>query len=383
MNRILLSVPHLGALEERLVAEAFRSNWVSTVGPHITAFEQEFEKRLGLPSLAVSSGTAAIHLGLRLLGVGPGDEVFCQDLTFVASANPIRYQGATPVFIDSDYETWNIDPEILAKALRRKATYNRLPKAVIVVHLFGQCAAMDKIANVCGEFGVPILEDSAEALGATYQGQTAGTFGEVGVFSFNGNKIITTSGGGMLVSANREWIEKARYLATQARNPGVAYQHSDLGYNYRLSNVLAAIGRGQLQMLELRIAQRCAIAFRYQRCFRDLPGISLMPQHAPGFHTNWLSCFLIDSSEFGCSRDELIQELDQADIEARPVWKPMHLQELYCDCECFGGAVAEDLSARGICLPSSSSLTEEDQARVVQAVRQASRAAHGQLCHAS
>jgi pyridoxal phosphate-dependent aminotransferase EpsN len=239
---------------------------------------------------------------------------------------------------------------------------------------------MDAIGKICGQYGVPVLEDAAEALGATYQGQSAGTFGAVGAFSFNGNKIITTSGGGMLVSPNRDWVEKARYWSTQARTPGLEYRHSDLGYNYRLSNVLAGIGRGQLQILETRIAQRCTIAFRYLESFHDLPGITLMPQNPNGFHTNWLSCFLIDSSEFGCSRDELIEELGRADIEARPVWKPMHMQELFSDCECFGGAVAEDLFSRGICLPSSSSLTEEDQLRVTEAVRQASITVRPQLC---
>jgi pyridoxal phosphate-dependent aminotransferase EpsN len=380
MNRILLSIPHVSDLEEHYVAEAFRSNWISTAGPHITAFEEEFERRVGLPSLALCSGTAAIHLALRLLAVGPGDEVFCQDLTFVASANPIRYQGATPVFIDSEYKTWNIDPDVLSTALKRKAALNRLPKAVIVVHLFGQCAAMDQIVKICGDYDVPILEDAAEALGASYQGRPAGTFGAVGVFSFNGNKIITTSGGGMLVSPNRDWVEKARYWSTQARNPGLEYRHSDLGYNYRLSNVLAGIGRGQLQLLDLRVEQRRSVAFRYQKAFRDLPGIALMPQNPAGLHTNWLSCFLIDTLEFGCSRDELIRELDHAGIEARPVWKPMHLQELFGRCECYGGAVAEDLFSRGICLPSSSSLREDDQLRVIDAVRQSSRAAQRQLC---
>lgn len=373
MKRILLSVPHLGEMESRHVAQAFQSNWISTVGPHITAFEEEFEARIGLPALAVSSGTAAIHLGLRLLDVNAGDEVFCQDLTFVASVNPILYQGATPVFIDSEAATWNMDPDVLAYALKRKATANKLPKAVIVVHLFGQCAALEPILEVCEEYGVPLLEDAAEALGATYHGRAAGSLGAVGTFSFNGNKIITTSGGGMLVSPRREWIERARYWSTQARDAGLAYRHSEVGYNYRMSNVLAGIGRGQLQLLELRVAQRCAIAFRYQAAFRDLPGITLMPQNAAGIHTNWLSCFLIDD-EFCCSRDELISKLNQAEIEARPVWKPMHLQELYRGSECFGGAVAEDLFSRGICLPSSSSLTGEEQARVIQAVRGACRA---------
>jgi dTDP-4-amino-4,6-dideoxygalactose transaminase len=373
MSRILLSVPHLGHLEERYVSEAFRSNWVSTAGPHLAAFEHEFERLIGLPSLALSSGTAAIHLALKLLGIGFGDEVFCQDLTFVSSANPIRYQDATPVFIDSDYRSWNIDPNILADALKQKARTNRLPKAVIVVHLFGRCADMGPILETCEKYEVPVLEDAAEALGATYRGRSVGTWGAVGIFSFNGNKIITTSGGGMLVTPNRKWIEKARYWATQARDPGLEYRHSEIGYNYRLSNVLAGLGRGQLQMLELRVSQRRAIAFRYQQAFQDLPGITLMPQASDGIHTNWLSCFLINQHEFGCSRNELIQSLDRAEIEARPVWKPMHLQELYRDCECFGGAVSEDLFSRGICLPSSSSLTSEDQTRVIEAVRKAAK----------
>ena len=370
MNRILLSVPHMdGELEQQYIAESFRSNWISTVGPNITAFEQEFEDRIGLPSLALASGTAAIHLGLRALGVRPGDEVFCQDLTFVASVNPIRYLGAVPVFIDSGYETWNLDPGLLARALKERARVNRLPRAVVVVHLFGQCADMDAILEVCREYDVPILEDAAEALGSTYRGRSAGTFGAASAFSFNGNKIITTSGGGMLVSPDRELIERARYWATQARDAGLSYEHSELGYNYRLSNVLAGIGRGQLQVLDVRVAQRRSIAFRYRDAFRDLEGIEMMPQHPAGFHTNWLSCFLIDPRRFGCSRDELIQTLDAACIEARPVWKPMHLQVLFQGFLSYGGSVAEDLFSRGICLPSSSSLSEEDQLRVIREIR--------------
>jgi pyridoxal phosphate-dependent aminotransferase EpsN len=371
MNRILLSIPHLSDSEERLVIETLRSNWVSTVGPDLAAFEKEFEDYIGLPSLAVSSGTAALHLGLRLLGVQERDEVFCQDLTFVASANPIHYLGATPVFIDSDYATWNMDPDILARALKAKASIGKLPKAVIVVHLFGQCASMDPIVELCERYSIPILEDAAEALGSTYRNRAAGTFGSVSAFSFNGNKIITTAGGGMLVSRNRDLIDRARHWSTQARDAGLGYRHSELGYNYRMSNVLAAIGRGQLKVLNVRVAQRRAIAFRYRSAFRDLPGIDFMPQHSHGKHTNWLSCFLIDSREAGLTRDELIRILDQLGIEARPVWKPMHLQELYCNCEHFGGSVAADLFSRGICLPSSSSLTPYEQTRVIDAVRSA------------
>ncbi len=371
MKRILLSIPHMGGTERHYVEQAFASNWLSTVGPNLTAFEREFEERIGLPSVALGSGTAAIHLALRLLGVGPGDTVFCPTLTFAASCNPVRYLGAEPVFLDSDYTTWNLDPNILESAFHRCASENRLPRALIVVHLYGQCADMDPILAVCGRYGVPVLEDAAEALGATYRGRPAGTLCDIGVFSFNGNKIITTTGGGMLASSNPAWVEKARFWSQQARDPALWYEHSELGYNYRMSNVLAGIGRGQLEVLDLRVRQRRAIAFRYEAAFRDLGGISLMPQAPYGVHTNWLSCFLIEGQEFGCSRDELIGALDQANVESRPVWKPMHLQPLYAGCECRGGEVAEDLFRRGICLPSSSSLSAEDQLSVVNAVRRA------------
>jgi pyridoxal phosphate-dependent aminotransferase EpsN len=374
MKRILLSVPHMGGSEEAYVGEAFASNWLSTVGPNITAFEREFEMRCGLPAAALASGTAAIHLGLRLLGVGPGDEVFCPTLTFAASCNPIRYLGAEPIFLDSDYTSWNLDPEILQSALRDRAQKSQLPRAIVVVDLYGQCADMAPIMALAAEYNVPVLEDAAEALGATYRGAPAGALGDVGVYSFNGNKIITTSGGGMLTSRNGAWVEKARFWSQQARDPGLAYEHSELGYNYRMSNVLAGIGRGQLEVLDLRVQQRRAIAFGYRNAFSDLSGISLMPQASYGLHTNWLSCFLIDRREFGRSRDELIYVLEAANVESRPVWKPMHLQPLYAGCSCYGGAVAEDLSNRGICLPSSSSLTEEDQLHVINSVRKAAGA---------
>ena len=369
MQRILLSVPHMGGSELDYVKQAFASNWMSTVGPNISAFEDEFAGLVGQPAVALSSGTAAIHLALRLVGVEPGDEVFCQDLTFVASANPIRYLGAKPVFIDSNYETWNMDPDLLADALRQRALRNRLPRAVIVVDLFGQCADLVPILESCRRYGVPLIEDAAEALGGSYRSRSAGTWGDVGAFSFNVNKIITTTGGGMLVSSNREWVDKARYWSTQARCPGIAYEHSDMGYNYRLSNVLAGIGRGQLEVLAQRVEQRRSVAFRYRDAFSDLEGITFMPQAEYGLHTNWLSCFLIDQQSFGCSRDELIQILDAAGVESRPVWKPMHMQKLYQDCARYGGSVAEHLFAQGICLPSSSSLTPEEHAHVVNMVR--------------
>jgi len=368
-SRILLSVPHMGGTEQAYVRQAFDSNWLSTVGPNLTEFERAVEDRIGLAAVALSSGTAAMHLALRLLGVGPGDEVFCPTLTFAASANPVRYLGAEPVFLDSDRETWNLDPKLLFYALEERAARGRLPKAVIAVHLYGQCADMEPIREACAPYGIPILEDAAEALGAHYKGRAAGTLGDIGVFSFNGNKIITTTGGGMLVSGNRDWVAKARFWSTQARDPGIAYEHSELGYNYRMSNVLAGIGRGQLEVLDRRVEQRRAIAFRYRQAFADVPGISLMPQASYGIHTNWLSCFLIEEKEFGCSRDALIRSLDHAGVESRPVWKPMHLQPLYAGRQCYGGKVAADLFRRGICLPSSSSLSIEDQNYVIDEIR--------------
>ena len=367
--RILLSVPHMGGNEQSYVAEAFSTNWLSTVGPHINAFEDEFAHHIGMPSVALSSGTAAMHLGLRLLGVQPDDEVFCPTLTFVATANPIAYLGAKPVFLDSDRETWNLDPELLDRVLAQRASQNRLPRAVIVVHLYGQPADMDPIVEACARHEVPIFEDAAEALGSTYKGKLVGTHGGLAAYSFNGNKIITTTGGGMLCAANPEWIQRARFWATQARDNALWYEHSQMGYNYRMSNVLAGIGHGQLEVLELRVRQRREIAFRYRDAFADLPGISFMPQSPHGIHTNWLSCFLIDESDFGLSRDALITALDAAGIESRPVWKPMHLQPLYENAEHVGGEIAQDLFQRGICLPSSSSLTLEDQMRVIAAVR--------------
>src|SRR3954469_12397413 len=359
----------MGGNEEKYVHEAFASNWLSTVGPNLDAFERSFESRVGLPAVALGSGTAALHLGMRLLGVGPGDEVICPTLTFVASVNPIRYLGATPVFVDSDRETWMMDPSRLRDVLKSKAARGRLPRAVMVVHLYGQSTDMDPILEACARYDVPVIEDAAEALGTLYKGKPAGSMGAVAGFSFNGNKIITTTGGGMLVARRKEWAEKARFWSQQARNPGIAYEHTEMGYNYRLSNVLAGIGRGQLEVLDERVAQRRAVAFRYRDAFAELPGITLMPQASYGLHTNWLSCFLVDADKFGATRDDIIQALAANDIESRPLWKPMHMQPLYAAAECFGGDVAEDLFRRGICLPSSSSLTYEEQDRVISIVR--------------
>ncbi|BDG08525.1 DegT/DnrJ/EryC1/StrS family aminotransferase [Anaeromyxobacter paludicola] len=378
MPRIYLSVPHMGESEARYVADAFASNWLSTVGPNLDAFERAFSERLGRPAVALGSGTAAMHLGLRLLGVGLGDEVLVSDLTFVASVNPIRYLGAEPAFIDSDRATWMMSPALLAEALEDRARRGRLPRAVVVVHLYGQCADLDPILDACRRHDVPVLEDAAEALGATYKGRPAGSFGAVSAFSFNGNKIITTTGGGMLVAERQDQVDRARFWSTQARDPGVAYSHTDMGYNYRLSNVLAGIGRGQLQVLDERVRQRRAVAFRYRDAFADLPGLELMPQAPYGLHTNWLSCFLVDEERLGATRDQLLAALAAEDVEARPVWKPMHLQPLYRECACQGGEVAADLYRRGICLPSSSSLSSPEQDRVIDLVRRAVRHANGQ-----
>ena len=369
MTRIYLSVPHMGTSEERYVRDAFATNWLSSVGPNLEAFEAAFTARLGLPSVALASGTAALHLGLRLLGVGPGDEVVVPTLTFVASVNPIRYLGAQPILVDSDPATWTIDPQRVADLLHRRASENRLPKAVMPVHLYGQSADLDPILGVCARYGVPVIEDAAEALGTLYKGKPAGSLGAIGVFSFNGNKIVTTTGGGMLVSPRMEWVDKARFWAQQARDPGVAYEHTEMGYNYRLSNVLAGIGCGQLEVLDQRIEQRRAVAFRYRDAFADLPGLSFMPQAPYGLHTNWLSCFLVDEQGLGASRDQIIRALAAKDIESRPLWKPMHLQPLYSGAERHGGEVAEELFRRGFCLPSSSSLPPVDQEEIISIVR--------------
>lgn len=373
-QRIYLSPPHMGGEELTFVQEAFASNWLSTVGPNLSAFEAEMEAYLGRPCVALASGTAAIHLGLRLLGVGPGDEVVAPSLTFAATINPAVYQGATPVFVDSERESWNLDPDLLAECLADRAK-TKLPKAVIVVHLFGQTADMRRLREVCGRYDVPIFEDAAEALGADYEGTRAGALAPLAALSFNGNKIITTTGGGMLVAENRTAAEKVRFWSTQARDPGIAYEHSELGYNYRMSNVLAGIGRGQLRVLDDRVAARRRIAFRYRDRFASLglEGLELMPQAPWGKHTNWLSVFTVDDSALGCSRDALIEALGKLDIEARPVWKPMHLQKLFASCAMYGGAMAEDSFARGICLPSGSSLTDDEQDRVIDAIARTAR----------
>jgi pyridoxal phosphate-dependent aminotransferase EpsN len=359
----------MGDRELEFVQEAFQTNWIAPVGPHVDAFEQEFCQAIGAShAAAVSSGTAALHLALRLIGIEPGDEVICSTLTFVATASPITYLGAKPLFIDSDRTSWNMNPDLLRETLAQRSHQGHLPKAVVVVHLYGQSADLAPIVEACNEYEIPLIEDAAEALGATYKERSPGTFGRIGIFSFNGNKIITTSGGGMLVSEDADLVAKARFLATQAREPAPHYQHSEIGYNYRLSNVLAGIGRGQLRVLADRVAARRRNFETYQQELGKLPGIEFMPEAAFGRATRWLTCLTIDPKAFGVDREQIRLALAQQQIEVRPVWKPLHLQPVFSECECSGGAIAEDLFDHGLCLPSGSNLTSEDLARVIQAI---------------
>ncbi len=370
MDRIYLSPPHMGGEERRLVEEAFASNWIAPIGPHVDAFEQEFSRRLGVGhAAALSSGTAALHLAVKLVGVRPGDEVLCSTLTFVASANPILYEGGRPVFVDSDESSWNMDPALLAEELDACARRGRLPRAVILVHLYGQSADLDPILEACGRHGVPLIEDAAEALGATYKGGQPGARGRLGVFSFNGNKIITTSGGGMLVSNDPALIQEAKFLSTQGRDPAPHYQHSRMAYNYRLSNVLAAIGRGQLRVLDERVRQRRKNFAFYRDAFAGVPGITMMPEADYGVATRWLSVLLVDPEEFGATAEAVRCRLEVEGVEARPVWKPMHLQPLFAGCRRIRGEVAAGLFGRGLCLPSGSQLTAGELERVVDVVQ--------------
>ncbi len=371
--RIYLSPPHVFGSEQELVAETFASNWVAPAGPHIGAFESEFATAVCQPyAVALSSGTAGLHLALKVLGVGPGDEVLCSSLTFSASANPITYEQGIPVFVDCD-QSWTMDPNLLEDALRRANAAGRLPKAAVVVDLYGECADYDAIGAICARYGVPVVEDAAEALGSTYNGRPSGVFGRVGVFSFNGNKIITSAGGGYLVSEDGKLADRVRFLATQARDDAPHYQHSSIGYNYRLSNVLAAIGRGQLRSLGERVEARRRIFQSYREELSGLPGLSFMPEGAHSRSNRWLTCVLIDPAAFRATREDLRLALEAQNIESRPTWKPMHLQPVFSGCRMYGGAVSELIFERGLCLPSGSSLTEQDQQRVVATIRGVSR----------
>lgn len=375
-EQILLSTPHIGSAERAFVEEAFRTNWIAPLGPNVDAFERELADLVGVRhAAALSSGTAAIHLALVLLGVTRGDRVFCSSLTFAASANPIVYQGAEPVFIDSDRESWNMSPQALEKAFSTARKEGWLPKAVIVVDLYGQSADMDSLLPICDRYGVPIVEDAAESLGATYKGKASGTFGKLSVFSFNGNKIITTSGGGMLVSDDQQLIEKARFLATQARDPAPHYEHTQIGFNYRMSNILAGVGRGQLKVLNDRVEARRAVFKAYQDAFADIPEIKWMPEPEWSYSTHWLTACTI-SPEMGITSAQLLKRLAGELIEGRPLWKPMHLQPVFKHCRYFSHdeeSVSERIFKQGLCLPSGSNMTELQIARVVATIRKALR----------
>jgi len=368
---VLLSTPHMGDQEISFINQAFDSNWIAPLGPNVDAFEQELAEKVGSGhAAALSSGTAAIHIALILLGVEQGDFVFCSSLTFVASANPILYQKAVPVFIDSEPGTWNMSPSALKRALEAAAKEGRLPKAVIVVNLYGQSADFDPIMALCEEYDVSVIEDAAESLGATYKGRPSGTFGKLGVYSFNGNKIITTSGGGMLVSDNAALIERARFYATQAREPAAWYQHEHIGFNYRMSNVLAGIGRGQLCVLEERVHQRRAVFDRYYASGMGGSNFHWMPEASFGRSNRWLSCGVFDVYS-GIDVQHVIEQMAEYRIEARRVWKPLHLQPLFKECAYYahedGHSISDGLFERGICLPSGSNMTEHEQARVIEA----------------
>jgi dTDP-4-amino-4,6-dideoxygalactose transaminase len=372
MKRIYLSPPEAGGAERALLLNAFDSNWIAPMGPHVDAFEREFAAAVGVPhAAALSSGTAALHLGLIALGVGRGDAVITSSLTFAATANAITYVGARPVFIDASAATWTMDPDLLDEELTARSRLGRRPAAVLTVDLYGQCADYSRIAAICLRHGVPLIEDAAEALGATCDGRSAGAFGECAAFSFNGNKIITTSGGGMLVSHRRDIVERARHLATQAREPVPHYEHVDIGYNYRLSNLLAAVGRGQLGSLPRKVSRRRRVNEIYRRNLADRPGITFMPEAEYGRSNGWLTCIMIDPVQFGATSEQVRLHLESENIEARPVWKPMHMQPVFRNAEVRGGAVAARLFEYGLCLPSGSSLTAEEHERVVDAIRTA------------
>jgi dTDP-4-amino-4,6-dideoxygalactose transaminase len=375
MARIWLSPPEAAGTELALLTDAVQSNWLAPLGPHVDAFEAAMCARLDVPhAVALSSGTAALHLALEVLGVGAGDEVWVSTLTFAATANAVRYVGAVPVFVDSDRRSWNLDPGLLADELDAAGRRGALPRAVIAVDLYGQCADLEPIVAACRRWEVPLIEDAAEALGATYRGRPAGSFGDLAILSFNGNKIITTSGGGMLLGRNKAWIDRARFLATQAREPARHYEHAVVGYNYRLSNLLAAVGRGQLADLERRVDARRATYAAYRQALADLPGWDFMPEADYGRSSHWLTCATVDAAASGIHRDAILDLLAEHDIEGRPVWKPMHLQPVFAGCRVLGGAVAEALFRTGICLPSGSSLTAADRDRVTAVIRSAYRA---------
>lgn len=365
--KIWLSSPHMGNNERKFVTEAFDSNWVAPLGPNVDGFEKDIEAFLGndMHAAALSSGTAALHLSLIMLGVKAGDEVICQSMTFSASANPIAYLGATPVFIDSEADTWNMSPEFLETAIKDRIANGKKPKAIIPVHLYGMPAQMNEISAIAQKYEIPIIEDAAEALGSSINGRMCGTFGEMGILSFNGNKIITTSGGGALVSSKQDYTQQAKFLSTQARDQAPHYQHSHIGYNYRMSNICAGIGRGQMEVLNERVNQRRAIYKLYEEKLSNFPGISLVHEPKVYYSNRWLTAITIDPVvSGGITRETLRLAFEKDNIESRPLWKPMHLQPVFMDSPFYGTNVSENLFENGLCLPSGSNLTQEDMDRI-------------------
>ncbi|AKD01942.1 aminotransferase class I/II-fold pyridoxal phosphate-dependent enzyme [Pontibacter korlensis] len=370
-EKIWLSSPHMGENEFKYVKEAFDTNWIAPLGPHVDGFERDLASYLGegVHVAALSSGTAALHLALIILGVQAGDEVICQSMTFSASANPIAYQGAIPVFVDSEEDTWNMSPEFLKAAIQDRIVKGKKPKAIIVVHLYGMPAQMDKIMAIADKYEIPVVEDAAEALGSSYKGQKLGTFGAMSILSFNGNKIITTSGGGALVSKNEEWIRKSRFLATQARDAAPHYQHSQIGYNYRMSNICAGIGRGQMEVLPQRVEKRRSNYSFYKEAFAEIDAIQFADEPSADYYSNrWLSTILVESGG-GMTREDIRLHLEKDNIETRPLWKPMHLQPIFADAPFYGDGTSERLFENGLCLPSGSNLTDENLHRVISELK--------------
>lgn len=370
-SKIWLSSPHMGGTEMKYVQEAFETNWIAPLGPNVTGFEEDLKAYLNLDKevAALVSGTAALHLALILSGVEPGDDVICQSMTFSASANPIKYQGANPIFIDSEKDTWNMCPKALEQAIQEGMIKGKKPKAVIIVHLYGMPAKIDEILTITKKYEIDLIEDAAEALGSTYKGQKCGTFGDFGILSFNGNKIITTSGGGALVCKTEERKNKSIYLATQARDNAGHYQHSEIGYNYRMSNVLAGIGRGQMEVLDKHIGLRIKNNKFYQNLFKDVVGVEVFVEPNAAYVSNhWLSCIVIDVKKTGFTREDLRLHLEKNNIESRPLWKPMHMQPVFKEAAYYGGTVAEDLFHNGLCLPSGSNLGKDDFERIEKCI---------------
>lgn len=373
-RRLFLSPPHMSGNEQDFIRQAFDSNYIALLGPMVEAFERALADELEVPHvLSTASGTAAIHLALRCLDIQPGDEIWASTLTFIGSVAPIVYERARPVFIDADPNTWTLDPDLLSEALAAAAGRNELPRAILPTDLYGQSCDLNAIVEISGKYGIPVICDSAEAMGTVYRGRKAGSGALMATYSFNGNKMITTSGGGALTSADEKLLQRARYLSTQARDPVVHYEHREVGYNYRMSNILAAIGIAQLRVLADRVARRRQIFQYYVNGLGDLPGISFMPEASYGRHSRWLSVMLIDAAQFGADFEAIRQALEGQNIESRPVWKPMHRQPVFSGARTIGGAVADGFYAKGLCLPSGSGMSQFDQDRVIEVVRRLSR----------